>query len=314
MPRDGSIPSANDHSRWRYALTTRILENDVSRETEPPLLSPASSVIAERPRVTDAHRREFSAAMAFRRSSILTSGTDGGESTVSISIASRSTRAPSRCTRTPDAPTLHVDQPDGSAVVHSRSLDGRSRATVPSTSSALAHVPESSPRRFRRAPSRRSTTPRASPHRRLSGTGTSYRAGVPAAATAIERFSRPPQRSMRDCPRVASSSEGSSMSTGPLLSISESRQRRSLPTSNPTATAGCPVPRICPRPDRRHTPCAIDARCYFYGVCLERSFTAAPTSIRTPNWHRTVSRETAPAPDRLERQSKCLNLIRERTS
>lgn len=49
------------------------------------------------------------------------------------------------------------------------------------------------------------------------------------------------------------------MSPDPLLSISESRQRRSLPTSNPTVTAGCPVPRICPRPDRRHTPCAIGA-------------------------------------------------------
>lgn len=132
--------------------------------------------------------------MAFRGSSISTPGTDGGGPTVSISITSRSTRAPSRCTRTPDAPTLHVDQPDGSAVVHSRSLDECARATVPSTSSALAHVPESSSRRFRRATSRRSTTPRVSPHRRLRGRGTSSRAGVPAAATAIDRFSRPSQR------------------------------------------------------------------------------------------------------------------------
>ncbi|OZF34887.1 hypothetical protein CH296_09610 [Rhodococcus sp. 14-2496-1d] len=34
-----------------------------------------------------------------------------------------------------------MDQPDGSAVVHSRSLDECSRATVPSPSSARAHVP-----------------------------------------------------------------------------------------------------------------------------------------------------------------------------
>lgn len=82
---------------------------------------------------------------------------------------------------------------------------------------------------------------------------------------------------------------------------SDSDGRMSCPTYLPSAGSSA------------HT---LRDRCrrYFLAECLELSFTAAPTSIRTPNWHRTVSRETAAAPDRLERQSKCCNFIRERTS
>lgn len=201
MPRDGSIPSANDHSRWRYALTTRMLENKVSRETDPPLLSPASNVIAERSRVADAHRRNSRPQHRFRRSRSRRRARTGE----SPQFRSRSHR--DRLEHPAAAPELQTHP-------HCMWVSRMGRQTYPvdrwtsapvqlsrSTSSALAHVPESSPRRFRRAISRRSSTPRASPHRRLRGTGTSYRAGVAAAATAIDRFSRPSQRSMRDCPR-----------------------------------------------------------------------------------------------------------------
>lgn len=82
---------------------------------------------------------------------------------------------------------------------------------------------------------------------------------------------------------------------------SDSDGRMSCPTHLPSAGSSA------------HT---LRDRCrrHFFAECLELSFTAAPNSIRTPNWHRTVSRETAPAPDRLEGQSKCCNFIRERTS
>lgn len=101
----------------------------------------------------------------------------------------------------PNSRRIHTraDRPTGSTVVHSRPLSDRSLCDCPErTSSARAHFPNRVRRDFDGHP----LEDRQRRQRRLVF-GFAVRAlrparGVPAAATAIDRFSRPSQRSMYD--------------------------------------------------------------------------------------------------------------------
>lgn len=182
-------------------MTTRMLENKVSRETDQPLLSPASNVIAERSRVADAHRRN--SRLQWRSGDPRSRGrARTGESP---QFRSRSHR--DRLEHPAAAPELQT-HPHCMWI----SQMGRQSYTVDRWTSAPVQLSRShrrpslmSPNRVRGDFDGHPLEDRQRRECRLI-VGFAVRAlrialEFPPRLQQFERFSRPSQRSIRDCPR-----------------------------------------------------------------------------------------------------------------